>query len=163
VKNAYQALAIDEKRNEFPPTLWTGAAQPGQIVEQVWFAGVHSDVGGGYPETGLSDITLSWMLSKAIALGMDVDPEAVKPYLPLPVDPQKAIAELHDSWNPLWGLWHHRTIDPASTISNSVQVRVAEMSGYRPSNLHLGVGQLDETYPIEDVVANPGMAVAASS
>ena len=37
--NAYHALAIDEKRAEFPPTLWKGAAAPGQTVEQVWFCG----------------------------------------------------------------------------------------------------------------------------
>ncbi len=44
ILNAYQALAIDERRGEFPPTLWTSPS-PGQTVEQVWFSGVHCDVG----------------------------------------------------------------------------------------------------------------------
>ena len=47
VRNAYQALAIDEKREQFPPTLWTSAPADGQTVEQIWFTGVHGDVGGG--------------------------------------------------------------------------------------------------------------------
>ena len=47
-------------------------------LEQVWFCGVHSDIGGGEPDdvpgiTALSDITLSWMLSKATALGLQID------------------------------------------------------------------------------------------
>src|ERR1043165_3827651 len=53
VRNAYHALAIDERRGPFKPTLWDFVPKPGQTVEQVWFAGVHSDAGGGYPETGL--------------------------------------------------------------------------------------------------------------
>ena len=73
VLNAYQAMAIDERRREFPATPWTSKPLPGQTIEQVWFAGVHGDVGGGYPETGLSDITLSWMMGKAKALGVEFD------------------------------------------------------------------------------------------
>lgn len=82
VLNAYQALAINERRQEFPPTLWTPANPPvpGQVLQQVWFAGVHCDVGGSYPETGLSNITLSWMLAKAMALGLQVAPEVAKEY-----------------------------------------------------------------------------------
>lgn len=61
VLNAYHALAIDEKRLQFPPTLWTSPSA-GQTLEQVWFTGVHSDIGGGEPAdapgtTALSDIT----------------------------------------------------------------------------------------------------------
>ena len=49
----YHALAIDEKRRDFPPCLWDEAnAVPGQTIEQVWFAGSHSDVGGWYDERG---------------------------------------------------------------------------------------------------------------
>ncbi|MFM9941783.1 MAG: DUF2235 domain-containing protein [Hyphomicrobiaceae bacterium] len=65
------ALAIDEPRGPFSPTLWTrkrGAALPnGQIIEQVWFPGCHANVGGGYPDTGLSDISLRWMAERATA------------------------------------------------------------------------------------------------
>ncbi|WP_167361995.1 DUF2235 domain-containing protein, partial [Streptomyces yokosukanensis] len=61
VKAAFQALAVDEQRSAFQPTLWhqkPSAAEQGQELKQVWFAGTHCDVGGGYKETGLSDIAL---------------------------------------------------------------------------------------------------------
>jgi uncharacterized protein (DUF2235 family) len=161
VRNAYQALAIDEKRREFPPTLWTSAPVDGQVMEQVWFAGVHGDVGGGYPETGLSNITLSWILSKAVALGIEVAAAAAQMYLPLPVDPKAAIDTIHESWNLLWGFPQHRTIADNSSISNSVNVRLAHVSGYRPSNLKVTDGQLANTYSIESVVAMPGIAIGA--
>ncbi len=70
VKNAYHALALDERREVFEPALWTGNTAPGQTVQQVWFAGCHSDVGGGYEESGLSDITLLWMKEKAAQVGL---------------------------------------------------------------------------------------------
>ncbi|HMG06503.1 MAG TPA: DUF2235 domain-containing protein [Chthoniobacterales bacterium] len=71
VKKAYHALAIHEHREEFTPTLWEKkkGAPADQILEQVWFSGVHADVGGGYPQTGLSDVTLRWMLDKAESEG----------------------------------------------------------------------------------------------
>lgn len=163
VHNAYQALAIDEKRREFPPTLWTGALAPGQVLEQVWFAGVHSDVGGSYPETGLSNITLSWMLSKAAALGVEVVPAAAQLYLPLPADPKGAVDTIHESWNLGWGFWQHRNIQPNSKIGNSVEIRLAHISGYRPANLHLDGVQLANTYAIDAVVSSPGMAAGAGS
>lgn len=78
VKRAYHALAIDERRGPFLPTLWDAKPKPGQILEQVWFAGVHTDVGGGYPETGLSDIALQWMISNAIAAGLAFDDDVIK-------------------------------------------------------------------------------------
>jgi uncharacterized protein (DUF2235 family) len=161
VHNAYQALAIDEKRREFPPTLWTGGPAPGQVLEQAWFAGVHGDVGGGYPETGLSNITLSWMLSKAVALGIEVDAAAAQLYLPVPVDPKEAVDTIHESWNLGWGFWQHRTIQPNSTVANSVEIRLAHVSNYRPPNLHLNGTQLANTYAIEMVVSSPGIAIGA--
>lgn len=75
VRHAFHALSIDDPRREFFPTIWneptsaqlkaneTGKKNP-QTFEQVWFPGVHSDVGGGYKESQLSDITLAWMIDK---------------------------------------------------------------------------------------------------
>jgi uncharacterized protein (DUF2235 family) len=74
VDNAFQALAIDERRKPFQPSIWDQSTKAsGQVLEQVWFAGVHSNVGGSYPRTGLSDITLLWMMAKAEACGLVVD------------------------------------------------------------------------------------------
>lgn len=71
----YHALAIDERRGPFKPTLWdlSDKARAGgvqQRVEQVWFTGVHSNIGGGYADAGLSDITLNWMAGKAYGHGV---------------------------------------------------------------------------------------------
>jgi uncharacterized protein (DUF2235 family) len=75
VDGAFHALAIDEKRKAFLPTLWTQQPHSGnQVLEQVWFSGVHSDVGGGYAECGLSDIPLLWMMAKARTFGLHVLP-----------------------------------------------------------------------------------------
>ena len=65
---ALHAVAIDEKRSQFAPTLWVSPdgrpSKSGQIVEQVWFPGVHSNVGGSYKDAGLSDIALDWMVKR---------------------------------------------------------------------------------------------------
>jgi uncharacterized protein (DUF2235 family) len=78
VHAAFQALAIDEQRGPFVPAVWSQVddAPPSQEVEQTWFAGVHSDVGGGYPETQLSDVTLRWMVERATAHGLVFAPDA---------------------------------------------------------------------------------------
>jgi uncharacterized protein (DUF2235 family) len=67
VGGAYQALAIDEKRRPFKPSLWKQErdAPPSQEVEQVWFAGCHRDVGGGEAVPDLSEIALLWMVERA--------------------------------------------------------------------------------------------------
>jgi uncharacterized protein (DUF2235 family) len=75
VDYAYQALAIDEKRGPFTPTLWIQHAEAGdQTLEQVWFTGVHTNVGGGYEDTGLSDTAFEWMRTKAERCGLAFDP-----------------------------------------------------------------------------------------
>lgn len=66
VKHAYHAIAIDERRRPFRPTVWTREQVPeGQVLEQVWFSGAHKDVGGGYADPRLADIALKWMVEKA--------------------------------------------------------------------------------------------------
>ena len=71
VLNARHAVAIDEQRHTFAPTLWSNIDQQRKrTVKQVWFPGVHSDVGGGYAVTGLSDGALDWMMGEAGALGL---------------------------------------------------------------------------------------------
>lgn len=70
VQYGFHAMAIDEARRDFPVTRWADRER----VEQVWFAGVHSDVGGGYaPDEDcklLSDVPLSWMMRKLKDVGV---------------------------------------------------------------------------------------------
>ncbi|WP_069164396.1 DUF2235 domain-containing protein [Nocardia altamirensis] len=82
---ARQALAIDERRRNFEPCLWEVPIEPNvkyrrgfQRVKQVWFEGVHSDIGGGYQECGLSDITLRWMVREAESVGLAFDRERLE-------------------------------------------------------------------------------------
>lgn len=93
VKNAYHALALDERRKVFSPALWEiNEELKMQNCEQVWFPGVHSNVGGGYADSGLSDIALKWMMDKARAVGLEFDEEYVKN---LRCNSQ---GEIRDSW-----------------------------------------------------------------
>ena len=83
VEHAFHALAIDERRKPFAPTLWEvpdadARTLTDRRVEQVWFAGVHSDVGGGYAETALSDLALAWMYERVAACGLVLHPEAAR-------------------------------------------------------------------------------------
>lgn len=155
VRNAFHAVSIDERRREFPPTLWTAPFPAGRVVEQVWFTGVHSDLGGGYAETGLSDITLSWILNKALACEPAnplelVDREAC-PYRN--VDGKVALGAIHESWSVLWGFPRRRSLPEGATIANSVAIRIAHDASYRPPNLATLDGNLAAGYTIEEVVA----------
>jgi uncharacterized protein (DUF2235 family) len=133
VHAAYHAVSIDERRAEFAATLWMPPLAPGQELDQVWFAGVHGDVGGGYGETGLSDITLGWMMQKARAKGVSFDPDVWAHYSTL--DPKHALDQIHESWNVLWGFPESRSIPAGATVDPSVQVRLTNCAGYTPANL----------------------------
>jgi hypothetical protein len=65
VQRACQALAIDEQRESFAPLLWEEGPRDRSRIRQVWFAGAHSNVGGGYPKQGMSLVALDWLLSEA--------------------------------------------------------------------------------------------------
>jgi len=92
VEAAYHAVAVDEHRKPFVPTLWTDPkdATPrvnvaGSNVEQVWFVGAHSNVGGGYADTGLSDIALKWMIDRAARNGLKFEAAALAVIQPAPL------------------------------------------------------------------------------
>jgi uncharacterized protein (DUF2235 family) len=107
------ALALDERRVFFNRNLWQRnplAVPTGpHDIKEVWFAGVHSDVGGGYPEEqgGLSKIALQWMMREAIAHGLLVDQTVLDRLLSGPPagkskpDPD---AKMHNSMSGFWPL-----------------------------------------------------------
>lgn len=75
------AVAVDEHRRPFVPTFWTipKGEEPKGRVEQTWFAGAHSNVGGAYNDSGLSDEALIWMIARVQALtGLEFDVQVVR-------------------------------------------------------------------------------------
>ncbi len=79
---ARHAVAIDERRRAFPPTLWhnlaaLNAGVPGQPYQQRWFPGDHGSVGGGGPSSALSDDAALWVIEGAAAAGLAFDPAAL--------------------------------------------------------------------------------------
>ena len=131
VTHAYQALSIDEQRRKFPPSLWHEPVDQARI-RQVWFAGVHSDVGGSYAEAGLSDIALQWMLENAEAKGLRLKSGWEERLAPSPT------AQIHESRKGLWRLWRpsRRAILEDALVHESVIMRMQnDTLGYKPRNL----------------------------
>ncbi|EIK94091.1 hypothetical protein PMM47T1_23572 [Pseudomonas sp. M47T1] len=104
VENVRQALSIDERRCFFRPNLWQKREGQGTDVRQVWFAGVHSDVGGGYSldESGPALLALRWMLGEARALGLALDEQGCERELQLLA--AGGPGQLHDSMTWPWKL-----------------------------------------------------------
>ena len=70
VEYARHALAIDDERKLFHPVVWEPHLNDHQTLDQVWFCGVHTAIGGGYAEQELSDIPLGWMRDEAVSFGL---------------------------------------------------------------------------------------------
>ena len=88
IRYCFHALALDEQRLSFLPTRLDGAYE-------VWFRGVHSDVGGGNGNRGLNDIALKWMMSKAHAAGLPIDQADILALRPDPAaEPERGVALL---------------------------------------------------------------------
>lgn len=139
VDNAFHALAIDEKRKNFEATLWH--QQPnsvGQVLEQVWFPGVHSDVGGGYPENEneLSDIALHWMLEKAKSCNLNFDEIGMKPNpMALSHETYKGFYKLQARLFRPIGLAEPERGNTNEFVHPSVAERYKNDKNYRPRNL----------------------------
>jgi len=130
---AYQALAVDEKRRNFKPTVWRRQEKStAQVLEQVWFVGSHSNIGGGCGTTGLSNITLKWMADKAKALGLELDD------IPMPIDETE---KPENSWKGFYRLIckYYRPVgrikNGNESLDGSVTRRLADDAEYRPKNL----------------------------
>jgi uncharacterized protein (DUF2235 family) len=121
----YHAMAIDEKRKFFPILKWNRNPR----ARQVWFAGVHSDVGGGYEQTGLSDIALQWMIDSVYGHGLQFKASAIRK---LKKNPNGV---LHDSFQGIWKAFGTRVrrIPKTGLVHESVEKRMRQ--GYAPENL----------------------------
>jgi uncharacterized protein (DUF2235 family) len=147
VRHGLQAVAVDEMRNDFTPTLWN---RDDRII-QVLFAGAHSDVGGGYPvtndESALSDATLKWMTAEVSRLGVRF---SVSPFFVPKINPKGPAHSpwLHPPWNllpPLPRDFPDKLLDRLA-LSQSVLDRIVggdvisdfgfgAASAYKPTNL----------------------------
>lgn len=121
------ALAIDDERKTFHPTLWV---EPNPKVEQVWFAGMHSDVGGGYANSDLSDITLQWMVRHALQHGLHLYDEHEVEGDPKPEgtmnDSREGFGRLYRREQRKWEL------KPAPKVHRSVIERTKKREDYQP-------------------------------
>lgn len=138
VRRAYHALAIDEHRADHNATLWTSPARTDQLIEQRWFAGAHGDLGGTYPERGLADIPLAWMLQISRMNGLAIDRHALQGKI-------DALSPVHDSFGESFvGLrkWIHsrfyrpvmQTGTNTEVLDGSVHTRLLQTHSYRPKN-----------------------------
>lgn len=64
VQNVFHALALNERRDTFKPNVWKDTSKNTKHFKQCWFLGAHSDVGGGYEDIGLANITFIWMVAQ---------------------------------------------------------------------------------------------------
>ena len=135
VRAAYQALAIDERRAAFAPAVWSRHpyASGDQRLEQVWFAGVHGDVVGGYRDSALADVPLRWMAARAMDSGL-----AFKPDYFASVSAPNALGPMHESYRGRHRLRNARWRDlnvAGGGVSASAVRRLGEGSFYHPPNL----------------------------
>jgi uncharacterized protein (DUF2235 family) len=159
------AVALDERRAYFRQNLWTSKPRDGQIVRQVWFPGVHCDVGGGYKEaeSGLSKIALEWMLDQ-VGGALAFDQKRVEALLPesdtdgiaapcvtakmhqslrgwwhvVELIPKRVNFEQPDgSYEPHWVLpmGRSRQVRDGAVLHKSVRERMAADAAYKPGNL----------------------------
>lgn len=134
---ARHALAIDEQREDFEPTIWQ--PNPHINLKQVWFAGVHTDIGGSYPpdqHTGINaaDSSLKWMLDEAAEAGLQLEPYIWNSLT------EGTQGKLHQSRRHVFRFKKplHRTLlfDQIPTLIHpSVKTRYEHDSNYRPKRL----------------------------
>lgn len=137
VENAYQAMAVDENRKDYDVCLWDPSDQPNQTIEQRWFIGAHCDVGGGYPDRRLSDLSLRWMQDRASELGLALTPREVTQdnYLgPLTDSYQGFLKGHYARINPRHFRSLARTQFGNELIDESVIKRRREDAAYKPRN-----------------------------
>ncbi len=136
IENAYHALAIDELRKPFTPTLWEKPAGWSGGLEQAWFPGVHSGVGGSYAPDGLANEALHWIAEKAENCGLDLDSNYLGFFRPC------FNSEKHESFSfkyQVLGGKHHRPIGEFAAHGECVHQAAMDrrnlFADYRPEKL----------------------------
>lgn len=138
VENAFHAIAVDEHRIDYDVCLWNpDSALQNQKLEQRWFMGAHCDVGGGYADRRLSDMTLRWMQDKASDLGAGLTRMELRPdnYMGPDTD---SYARFLDGIYAKKHARHYRQIGKTKfgneVIDDSVNRRRKEDRSYEPQN-----------------------------
>ena len=142
IKRACHALSIDDERRSFHPELWNEAKAKDNQIEQVWFAGAHSNVGGGYPKQGMSFVALDWMMAEAVQCGLRFirgDQESVRAHQDIhgKLYDSRAGLGLYYRWGPrdIVTLCRDHNIN-VPKIHVSVFERIANgTDGYAPGNI----------------------------
>jgi uncharacterized protein (DUF2235 family) len=140
VATARHAMAIDERRRPYKEYRFdpgTVASSEGRHRE-MWFAGVHSDVGGQFRDDhALSDIAFGWMVAEARKQGLEVDPKRYRHWVKAKLDEElpaeRALGRIHHAGNAwrLLGGWRERPIRPDDLVHPSVEHRIESLP-YRP-------------------------------
>lgn len=137
IRIARHALAIDEHRRDFEPTIWE--QRENMDLQQMWFAGSHCDIGGSYnPDkdgSKISDISLSWMIDESQKSGLSIET-----HLKEEID-KNPLAKLHNSRRSFYRLKkkYYRLIQHDNSsifIHQSVKFRWENDKKYRPKNLN---------------------------
>lgn len=130
VNSGWHAIAIDERRSAYAPDLWAVDPTNEDDFRQVWFAGVHSDIGGTYEDHHLADITLDWMARGASRHGLVINRDRIPIAGPSTVD-----GEVHANLLPYWWIagFGRRTIPPNANVHRSVERKLGP--GYAPPQL----------------------------
>lgn len=127
------AIAIDERRRPYPEYRFDAkeVAEPGGRLREMWFAGVHSDVGGTFADHRLSDIALKWMTDEAVTAGLRVDQKAYDRHIPVgpggELPREHVLGEIHTNgfgWALLGLGWRRRKIRAGDEVHKSVHDRV---------------------------------------
>ncbi len=156
VRHARHAVAVDEWRQYFMPTFWTDLP-PEADVKQYWFTGAHGDVGGGYLDSGLSDIALRWMIEEAAACGLAFRAEALDQVGP--GDPRTLV---HDSVMGIFARLKTRPRPVAAFVGDITGVGAERKTGFHPSVMdrwkNPPLGQSDY-WPCREVEADQPVTV----
>jgi uncharacterized protein (DUF2235 family) len=155
VAHGFHAVAIDERRVDFTPTLWV----PRDGVVQVLFPGAHDDIGGGNSasESGLSNVTLAWMVRQAASVGVE--------FTRMPAGDPDPLGLAHQPWAGTPYLVGPRHFPPEMRLSQRALQRIAAASvpldkgpagqGYRPQNIVNSYVMLDWSGAAPHVVIEP--------